>query len=98
MGVLARVGLDPYSRLIQQHRNLFDNFNPEPLERGYLPGMIRQKPHAPSLYIGKNLRSNSDLALSATFALGSSGQMPSTMESECGPITYTFHRESLRRP
>lgn len=47
MGVLARVGLDPYSRLIQQHRNLFDNFNPEPLERGYLPGMIRQQPYVP---------------------------------------------------
>src|SRR5580692_4824179 len=54
---------------IQQHGDLLDNFDVESLERRHFSGMVGQQPNAAEIQVRKNLRSDSNLALSLALAL-----------------------------
>jgi hypothetical protein len=54
---------------VQQHRHLFDNLDVESFECWHFSGMVSQQTYSPQIQVGKNLRSDTDLALGLAFAL-----------------------------
>jgi len=54
---------------VQQYGHLFDDLDVEAFEGRDFSGMVGQQANAPQIQVGKNLRSDADLALGLAFAL-----------------------------
>jgi hypothetical protein len=55
--------------LLQLHRNLLHDLNPEALERSHFLGTVREQPNTPQVKVGQYLGTDADFALNLLFVV-----------------------------